>query len=159
MLSLAAAAALTLAGTARAQTAPAVAPNSGKEYALAHGSSFDAPPSGSRNPFWPIGWVPSMVAAPQMAVPQLDVKAENFVVTTISVDYPPLAIINGRSYGVGDRIPVTADKRGIRQREADSRRCGGARLSWARAARDDRRRRVAAQGEIAACGWMEGFFL
>ena len=111
-LALALAATLAAVGTARAQTAPAASvTNSGKEYALAHSSSFDAPPAGSRNPFWPIGWTPSMAVAPTQAAPQLDVKAENFVVTTISVDYPPLAIINGRSYGVGDQIPVTADKR------------------------------------------------
>ena len=47
----------------------------------------------------------------QTTVQQADVKAEQFVVTTISVDYPPLAIINGKSYGVGEQIPVTADKR------------------------------------------------
>ena len=94
------------------QTAPAVARNSGKEYALAHSSSFEAPPNGTRNPFWPIGWTPSTVTGPaQTAVQQIDVKPEQFVVTTISVDYPPLAIINGRSYAVGDQIPVTADKR------------------------------------------------
>ena len=111
-LALALAAALAAAGTARAQTAPAApAKNSGKEYALAHSSSFDAPPNGTRNPFWPIGWTPSVVLAPTQAAAQLDVKAENFVVTTISVDYPPLAIVNGRNYGVGDQIPVTADKR------------------------------------------------
>ncbi len=105
------AATLTLAGTATGQTAP-VAKNSGKELALAHSSSFDAPPSGARNPFWPIGWVPSAVLAPtQASVQQADVKAEQFVVTTISVDYPPLAIINGKSYGVGEQIPVTADRR------------------------------------------------
>ena len=47
----------------------------------------------------------------QAAAQQADVKAEQFVVTTISVDYPPLAIINGKSYGVGEQIPVTADRR------------------------------------------------
>lgn len=94
------------------QTAPAVAKSSGKEYVLAHSSSFDAPSNGTRNPFWPIGWTPSAVVGPaQTAVQQLDVKAEQFVVTTVSVDYPPLAIINGHSYAVGDQIPVTADKR------------------------------------------------
>ena len=106
-------AALAFAGTARAQTAAApVAKSSGKEYVLAHSSSFDAPPGGSRNPFWPIGWTPSAVAAPAtMAAQQIDVRPEQFMVTTISVDYPPLAIINGKSYGVGDQIPVTADRR------------------------------------------------
>lgn len=107
------AATLTLTGAAFGQTAPATpAKTSGKELALGHGSSFNAPPNGTRNPFWPIGWTPSAVVTPtQTAVQQADVKAEQFVVTTISVDYPPLAIINGKSYGVGEQIPVTADKR------------------------------------------------
>ncbi len=107
------AATLTLAGTVLGQTAPAApAKASGKELALGHGSSFNTPPTGTRNPFWPIGWTPSAVVAPaQTAVQQADVKAEQFVVTTISVDYPPLAIINGKSYGVGEQIPVTADRR------------------------------------------------
>ena len=105
------AATLALAGTARGQTAP-VAKNSGKELTLTHISTFDAPPNGTRSPFWPIGWVPSAApVAAQGVVQQLDVKAEQFSVTTISVDYPPLAIINGKSYGVGDQIPVTADRR------------------------------------------------
>ncbi len=106
------AATLALAGTAAAQSAPPVAKSSGKELALAHASSFDAPPGGTRNPFWPIGWTPSAVFAPaQAAVQPVEVKAEQFVVTTISVDYPPLAIINGKNYGVGEQIPVTADRR------------------------------------------------
>lgn len=106
--------AITLAATmAEAQTAAPAAKNSGKEYALAHSSTFDAPPGGTRNPFWPIGWTPSapVTAIQTTAVQQLDVKPEQFVVTTISVDYPPLAIINGHSYAVGDQIPVTADRR------------------------------------------------
>ena len=104
------AAALLTAGQAHGQ-APAKA--SGKEYALAHVSSFDAPPNGSRNPFWPIGWTPSTTVGPAqtVAVQQPPVTAEQFVVTTISVDYPPLAIINGKSYGVNDHIPITADSR------------------------------------------------
>ncbi len=79
---------MIVAVTAKAQTPAPAAQASGKEYALAHGSSFDAG-----------------------VAQQLEVKPEQFVVTTISVDYPPLAIINGKSYGVGDQIPVTADKR------------------------------------------------
>ena len=113
-LALALAAALTATSALKAQTAAAPAAKvSGKEYGLAHASSFDAPPGGTRNPFWPIGWTPVATAAPAQAsaVQALDVKPEQFVVTTISVDYPPLAIINGRSYAVADQIPVTADKR------------------------------------------------
>lgn len=94
---------------AQNNAAPTAKP-SGKEYALAHASSFNAMPAGSRNPFWPIGWVPSAPVAAPVAMTQqaVDVKAENFVVTSISVDAPALAVINGRTYGVGDRIPVSA---------------------------------------------------
>ena len=84
---------------------------SGKEYTLAHTSSFDAPPATARNPFWPIGWVPSAVVATQAVA--LNVRAEDFVVTTISMDAPALAVINGKTRGVGDQIPVSADGREI----------------------------------------------
>ena len=112
-LALAMIAALTVDGMASAQTPAPAAKVSGKDYSLTHGSSFDAPPGGTRSPFWPIGWTPAATAAPAQTgvAQQLDVKPEQFVVTTISVDYPPLAIINGKSYAVGDQIPVTADKR------------------------------------------------
>ena len=83
--------------------------NSGKEYVLAHPSSFNAPPAAARNPFWPIGWVPT--AAAPTAAAALNVKAEDFVVTTISVDAPALAVINGKTRGVGDQISVSADGR------------------------------------------------
>ena len=85
-------------------TAPPKA--SGKEYTLAKTSSFDAPPADARNPFWPIGWTPGPVVTAAAAAPVYTVKAEDFVLTTTSVDYPPLAIINRRSYSVGESIPV-----------------------------------------------------
>ena len=52
-------------GHARAQAPAAATPHpdnakvSGKEYVLTHASTFQAPPNGARNPFWPIGWTPS----------------------------------------------------------------------------------------------------
>ena len=108
---------LAAAGGVRAQSpAPAPTPHpanakvSGKEYVLTHTSNFQPQPSTQRNPFWPIGWVPS-AALPTAAVQQLDVRAEQFVVTSISVDYPALAVINGKTRGVGDHIPVSADNR------------------------------------------------
>ena len=98
------------AGHALAQ-APAPAASSkvsGKEYILTRTSSFQAPPPTARNPFWPIGWTPSAPTAAAAAAPQFDVKPEQFVVTSVSVDYPALAVINGRTRGVGDRIPLPA---------------------------------------------------
>ena len=84
----------------------ATAKSSGKEYVLTKVSSFNAPPSGTRNPFWPIGWTPGPVIAATAAAPVYSVKPEDFTLTTTSVDYPPLAIINGRSYAVGDAVPA-----------------------------------------------------
>jgi hypothetical protein len=81
---------------------------SGKDYVLTHKSSFKpAPSSVVRNPFWPIGWTPTASAGGSTA-PITDVQASDFVVTTTSLDYPSLAVINGRTYGVGDRVPVAA---------------------------------------------------
>ena len=98
--------------------APAATPNpanakvSGKEYVLTHTSNFQPLPNGQRNPFWPIGWTPSAPVAAAAAGPVLlDVRADQFVVTSISLDAPALAVVNGKTRGVGDRIPVSADSK------------------------------------------------
>ncbi len=92
--------------------AAAAAPSkvSGKEYVLTKSSSFEAPAGNARNPFWPIGWVPGPAVAEQGPVLVYDVKPEDFTLTTTSVDYPPLAIINGKSYAVGDAVPVSGNQ-------------------------------------------------
>ena len=33
------------------------------------------------------------------------------MVTTVSLDVPPLAVVNGKTRGVGDHIPVSADNK------------------------------------------------
>ncbi len=97
------------AGRAGAQT-PAGTPgrNSGKEYALKNVSSFTPPPTDSRNPFWPIGWVPSApVAVARTEAPVVDVRADQFTVTSISLDSAgALAVINGQVKAIGERILV-----------------------------------------------------
>lgn len=103
--------ALAALAVPKALRAQAVSKNSGKEYLLAHTSSFGAPPASARNPFWPIGWVPTAAAPTQVAAVVSNVKAEDFVVTTISVDAPALAVINGKTRAVGEQIPVSADGR------------------------------------------------
>ena len=75
----------------------------GKDYALVHKSSY-TPSNSPRNPF---GWVPTAVV-PTAEVVVATVKPEDFVVTSISMDYPPLAVINKRTYSVGDKVPVQA---------------------------------------------------
>ena len=102
-------AALTLTvglASAAAQGTAASGKASGKEYVLTKTSSFSAPPADARNPFWPIGWTPGPAVAAATAAPVYTVKAEDFTLTTTSVDYPPLAIINHRSYSVGDTLPA-----------------------------------------------------
>lgn len=100
--------------TAQAQGTPAGAPakTSEKDYVLVHKSSYSSP-STTRNPFWPIGWTPSApVAAPEAVVAAPTVRAEDFTVTSVSMDFPPLAVINKRTYGVNDRILINGAVKG-----------------------------------------------
>lgn len=72
-------------------------------------SGFNAPAEGSpgaRNPFVPIGYVRPVTVVKEKVV---TVTPEQFIVTSYSIDPPPLAVINGRTYGVGERIPVDKD--------------------------------------------------
>ncbi len=86
-----------------------------KEYLLAHKSEY-AVGDDARNPFWPIGFKPS---APTPEGPQApavealpEVRPEMFVITTISLERDaPLAVINGRTHGIGDKLPVDASGR------------------------------------------------
>ncbi|MEI6349574.1 MAG: hypothetical protein WCP06_00540 [Verrucomicrobiota bacterium] len=65
-----------------------------------------------RNPFWPVGWLkqaPVTAAGPaatHASAPEPLLKAENFLVTSISIGRQPLALINGKLYGEGDLIPL-----------------------------------------------------
>lgn len=74
-------------------------------------SVFNSPPAetpGGRNPFLPIGYV-RPVAAPAVPVEVVPtVRPEQFVVTSFSLEPPPLVVINGRTYSVGEKIPVDA---------------------------------------------------
>ena len=89
---------------------------SGKEYALKNVSSFNAPPADARNPFWPIGWVPAApVPVATVVAPVVEVKAEQFTVTSISVDAPALAVINGQIRSVGERIAVPGGSPGAQE--------------------------------------------
>ena len=73
---------------------------------LVHKSTYNSPPT-QRNPFWPIGWTPAAPqAAPEAVVAAPTVRAEDFSVSSVSMDYPPLAVVNKKTYGVGDRIMI-----------------------------------------------------
>ncbi len=98
-------AALTPAGvSAQAPDAPA-APTP-REIKITNRSSFDLDGTIKRSPFLPIGYVRFVKEAPREQIP--DVRPEMFVVSAILLGDPPLAIINGKDRGVGDRIPVNA---------------------------------------------------
>jgi hypothetical protein len=90
-----------------AQTAVAKpAPPAG--FSVKTRSHFSAEP-GTRNPFWPIGWVKPGPATPQVVQirqPVLDVSPDLFNVTGIVLGNPNLAVINGRDYAEGDPITV-----------------------------------------------------
>jgi hypothetical protein len=62
------------------------------------------------NPFWPIGWVklsdePAIETTAAPYVP----KVEDFVVTTIMLNDPPMAVINGKDMAEGEiaALPVS----------------------------------------------------
>lgn len=83
-------------------------------------SEFDAH-TVSRDPFWPVGWQKAALAAPSgaasaaaaAALAATTLKPESFVVTSISTGTLPLALINGKTYGEGELIPVDIGGRRI----------------------------------------------
>jgi hypothetical protein len=77
-----------------------------RETKITNRSTFDPDGPTTRNPFLPIGYVRPVKAAPREMI--LDVRPEMFSITAILLGDPPLAIINGKDRGVGDRIPLNA---------------------------------------------------
>lgn len=82
------------------------APAATRETKITNRSSFDSDGPTTRNPFLPIGYVRPVQEAPREMV--LDVRPGMFSITAILLGDPPLAIINGKDRGVGDRIPLNA---------------------------------------------------
>ena len=84
-------------------------------------STFEVGPE-QRDPFLPIGWqrpvsAPApgiMGAAPVVATTESYIRPEAFVVSSISVDRLPLAVINGKAYGEGDSLPFVAGDKKIK---------------------------------------------
>jgi hypothetical protein len=78
-----------------------------EELGVGQPSTFQFP-DGERDPFWPIGWTKQVLVesnAPSGAVPMEVVpKPDAFYVSSISLDRIPLAVINGKAYGLGDRF-------------------------------------------------------
>jgi hypothetical protein len=76
-------------------------------YHLKNKSAFSSPES-SRPPFWPVGWAKQAANAP-VATPEAPVAAgplepDQFSVTSILLGAPSYAIINGKSYAVGEYL-------------------------------------------------------
>lgn len=84
----------------------------GKGFALKNRSSFPVPDSQAFNPFWPLGWTKSEASrgaatdAPADSVAASMLRPENFVVTSILLGEPPLAVINGRELAEGQIVAV-----------------------------------------------------
>jgi len=77
-------------------------------YIVKTRSHFNPPP-GTRNPFWPIGWVKPSPLAPgpvQVRQPLLDVSPDLFHVSSIALGDTKIAVINGRLFAEGDPIVV-----------------------------------------------------
>lgn len=82
------------------------------DFKLQHRSSFANPPA--RNPFWPIGWVKAGQVPEAPPNTQVTLSPESFVVSSISLSAPPLAIINGKSYAEGETINAIYNGQRIR---------------------------------------------
>jgi hypothetical protein len=59
------------------------------------------------NPFWPIGWVKTAEETSDTAA-SVTPKADDFMVTTILLNDPPMAVINGKDMAEGEiaALPV-----------------------------------------------------
>jgi hypothetical protein len=60
----------------------------------------------AHNPFWPIGWVKTAEETSDTA--NVTPKADDFMVTTILLNDPPMAVINGKDMSEGEvaTLPV-----------------------------------------------------
>jgi L-ascorbate metabolism protein UlaG (beta-lactamase superfamily) len=59
------------------------------------------------NPFWPIGWVKTETDTTDTSAPTVP-HTEDFTVTTILLNDPPMAVINGKDMAEGEvaALPV-----------------------------------------------------
>jgi hypothetical protein len=60
------------------------------------------------NPFWPIGWIKTVDESADSAAPVVP-HAEDFVVTTILLNDPPMAVINGKDLAEGEIAVMPVD--------------------------------------------------
>ena len=85
-----------------ATTAPVVEtkPVSATGYTPKTKSVFTSGPN-EHNPFWPIGWVKTMNESADSTA-SVTPRAEDFIVTTILLNDPPMAVINGKDMAEGE---------------------------------------------------------
>ncbi len=72
----------------------------------AHTQSTFAPPEKGRNPFWPIGFTPRAKAAVNEEQ-LLRIPIEQYKVTSIILDTPSIAVINGKDYTRGQFLTLS----------------------------------------------------
>jgi hypothetical protein len=65
------------------------------------------------NPFWPIGWVKSEEASGDDAANALVPHAEDFTVTTILLNDPPMAVINGKDMAEGEVASLSVNGQAV----------------------------------------------
>ncbi len=76
-------------------------------YSPTHKSVFGAA-ADAHNPFWPIGWAKTEEISMPDAVTPVTPHASDFTVTSILLNEPPIAVINGQEMAEGEvgAIPV-----------------------------------------------------
>jgi hypothetical protein len=99
-----------------AQDEPASHPQTQSEtsagrFKLKNRSSFAVSSMDAHNPFWPIGWtkspaVPVAQTTAESAPAAVTLKADSFVVSSILLGNPPLAVINGREMAEGEIVAI-----------------------------------------------------
>jgi len=72
-----------------------------KAYAPARKSLFTAA-AADHNPFWPIGWVNLENLSASSATAPVIPHSEDFTVTSILLNEPPMAVINGKEMAEGE---------------------------------------------------------
>ncbi|MGA3171211.1 MAG: hypothetical protein ABSE62_09365 [Chthoniobacteraceae bacterium] len=88
-------------------TKKAAASSASDAYTLQKKSYFGGT-GNDHNPFWPIGWVKMADASADDAAPAVP-HADDFIVTTILLNEPRLAIINGKEMAEGEIAELPFD--------------------------------------------------
>jgi hypothetical protein len=96
--------------SAAANAAPVVEikPDTAAGYTPKTKSVFSAS-ANEHNPFWPIGWVKMENESASDSSAPLIPHAEDFIVTTILLNDPPMAVINGKDMAEGEvaALPIS----------------------------------------------------